>query len=168
MNKDYDPIINNYLNQQPQMLPAKDGFDAIMDQVHQQKRQRSFRIPAVAAAVLAAIMLWQLPNFKNSTDNPINNQFNTSQSQQLNLLTEKIAMLEYVVRSEVINHSAPGSPILEKMVSMENWLDQLDLNIAQTDETSQKLVLLHAKLEILDDLVALHKKYKPQEPQQII
>ncbi|VAW47914.1 hypothetical protein MNBD_GAMMA02-912 [hydrothermal vent metagenome] len=168
MNKDYDPSINNYLNQQPQMRPPKDGFDAIMDQVHQQKRQRSFRIPAVAAAVLAAIMLWQLPNFKNSTDDPNNNQFNTNQSRQLNLLTEKIAMIEYVVRNEVINHSAPGSPILEKMISMENWLDQLDLNIAQTDETSQKLELLHAKLEILGDLVALHKKYKPQEPQQVI
>jgi len=51
---------------------------------------------------------------------------------------------------------------------MENWLDQLDLNIAQTDETSQKLELLHAKLEILDDLVALHKQYKPQVHKQII
>ena len=164
MNKVYDPSINNYLNQQTQMSPGKDGFDAIMDQVHQQKRQRSFRMPAVAAAVLAAIILWQLPDFNNST----NNQLDNSQSQQLNLLTEKIAMIEFVVRNEVINHSEPGSPILEKMISMENWLDQLDLNIAQTDETSQKLELLHAKLEILDDLVALHKKYKPLDLKQVI
>jgi CRISPR/Cas system CSM-associated protein Csm2 small subunit len=48
------------------------------------------------------------------------------------------------------------------MISMENWLDQLDENIAQTNDTGQKLELLHAKLEILDDLVALHKKYQPQ------
>lgn len=159
MNKDYDPSLNRYLNQQPQMRPAEDGFDAIMDQVHQHKRQHSFRVPAIAAAVLAAIMLWQLPNF-NTTNN--------NQSEQLSLLTEKIAMIEYVVRNEVINHSEPGSPILEKMVSMEKWLDQLDLNIAQTNETSQILELLHAKLEILDDLVALHKKYKPQDPKQLI
>ena len=77
-------------------------------------------------------------------------------------------MIEHVVRNEVVNHTAPGSPVLEKMVSMENWLDQLDLNIAQTDDTNQKLELLHAKLEILDDLVALHKKLKPRSSDQVI
>ena len=164
MNKAYDPSINSYLKQQPQMQPDKDGFDAIMDQLHKHKRHSSFRIPAVAAAVLAAIMLWQLPQMNHST----NNQLVNDQSGQLDLLTEKIAMIEYVVRNEVINHSEPGSPILEKMISMENWLDQLDLNIAQTEETSQKLELLHAKLEILDDLVALHKKYKPLAQKQVI
>jgi hypothetical protein len=49
----------------------------------------------------------------------------------------------------VINHSEPGSSSWKKLY--KTWLDQLDLNIAQTDETSQKLELLHAKLEILDD-----------------
>ncbi|MGJ8663255.1 MAG: hypothetical protein ACSHWU_06375, partial [Marinicella sp.] len=124
--------------------------------VHQRKRQHSFRYPALAAALLAAIILWQLP------------QTDSKQQQQLLQLTEKISMIEYVVRNEVIKHSAPGSPILEKMISMENWLDQLDTNIAQTNETSQKLELLHAKLEILDDLVALHNKYKPQDSETLI
>jgi uncharacterized membrane protein YhiD involved in acid resistance len=164
MNKAFNPSVNHYLNQQSQMLPPKDDFDVIMDQVHQQKRQRSFRMPAIAAAVLAAIMLWQLPQINNSTNNSDNND----QAAQLALLTDKIAMIEYVVRNEVIRHSEPGSPILEKMISMENWLDQLDLNIAQTNETSQKIELLHAKLEILDDLVALHKKYKPPGQSQVI
>jgi|GEM_PF-1979014 len=163
MNKIYDQSIKEHLKQQPQILPRKDGFDAIMDQLHQHKRQRSFQMPAMAAAILAAVMLWQLPNFNTHDDQSYNKQL-----AQLDLLTEKIAMIEYVVRNEVINHSAPGSPILEKIISMENWLDQLDLNIAHTDETSQKLELLHAKLEILDDLVALHKKYKPQDQKQVI
>ncbi len=161
MKKACDQSVHEYLNQQPQVEPKNDGFDAIMDQVHQHRRKQSFRIPAIAATILAAIMLWQSPHFNN-------NHSNINQSAQLELLTEKIAMIEYVVRNEVINHSEPGSPILEKMISMENWLDQLDLNIAQTDETDQKLELLHAKLEILDDLVALHKKYKPQAPKQVI
>ncbi len=164
MNKVYKPSVSEHLKQHPQMLPPKDGFDSIMDQVHQHKRQRSFRIPAIAAAVLAAIMLWQLPHLRKTTDN----QYNYIQSRQLDLLTEKVAMIEYVVRKEVINHSAPGSQIIEQMISMENWLDQLDINIAQTDEPNQKLELLHAKLEILDDLVALHKRYKPQDQKQVI
>ncbi len=155
MNNAYDKKINKLLHEQPQVLPAKDGFDAIMDQVHQHQRQRSFMLPAIAAAVLAAVLLWQWPN-------PNNNQW-----QELDSLTEKISMIEQVVRNEVINHSVPGSQILEKMVSMENWLDQLDLNIAQTDEPSQKLELLYAKLEILDDLVALHRKIKPPVNQVI-
>ena len=158
MNKDYDQEITKRLLEQPQLLPPRDGFDVIMDQVHQHQRQRSFRLPALAAAVLAAVLLWQWPQFNNNND----------QLAELAQLTDKISLIEQVVRNEVINHSAPGSPILEKMVSMENWLDQLDINIAQTDNPSQKLELLHAKLEILDDLVALHKKYKPQDSQQVI
>lgn len=161
MNKNYSNSIENLLKEQPQMLPANDGFDVIMDQLHQQKRSRSFRFPAIAAAVLAAVLIWQMPKI-NSAQN-LNEQF-----QQLNLLTEKIAKIETIVRNEVINHSAPGSQILEKMISMENWLDQLDKNIAQSDDPKQKLELLHAKLEILDDLVALQKKYKPQENTQLI
>ncbi len=156
MNNAYDAKINKLLLEQPQMLPAKDGFDAIMDEVHHHQRQRSFRLPALAAAVLAVVLLWQWPNSNNN------------QLQELNSLTDKIALIEQVVRNEVINHSVPGSQILEKMVSMENWLDQLDQNIAQTDDTNQKLELLHAKLEILDDLVALHKKYKSQGSHQMI
>lgn len=161
MNKNYNNRIQKLLKDQPQMLPANDGFDIIMDHVHQEKRRNSFRIPAIAAAILAAVLLWQLP--KINTAQNLNEQF-----QQLDLLTEKIAMIESVVRRDVINHSAPGSEILEKMVSMENWLDQLDKNIAQSDDPNQKLELLHAKLEILDDLVALHKKYKPQDSSQLI
>ena len=158
MNNAYDEKISKLLREQPQVNPPKDGFDAIMDQVHQHQRQRSFRLPAMAAVFLAAVLIWQWPNNINNDD----------RLEELESLTHKVALIEQVVRNEVINHSAPGSQILEKMVSMENWLDQLDINIAQTDNPSQKLELLHAKLEILDDLVALHKKYKPQDQQQVI
>ncbi len=138
------------------MLPPKDGFDAIMDQLHQHKRKTSMRLPLIAAAAMAGLMLWLIP------------QINNSQLNQLDQLTEKIAMIEQAVRSEVINHSAPGSQILEKMVSMETWLDQLDQNIAQTNDPNHKLKLLHAKLEVLDDLVALQKKYQSHNNNQLI
>jgi len=157
MNNACEERISQALRAEPQLLPPKDGFDAIMDQVHQHQRQRSFRLPAIAAAILAGVLLWQWPMTQNN-----------NQDQALAALTEKIAMIENVVRNEVINHSEPGSPILEKMVSMENWLDQLDQNIAQTDNPNQKLELLHAKLEILDDLVALQKKYRPSVRQSVI
>ena len=156
MNTNYDEAIHNWLNKQTQENPPHDAFDAIMDAVHQQHRKRSFMLPAMAACLLAAVLLWMLP------------QQNNEQLKTLELLSNKVAMIEHVVRNEVINHSAPGSPILEKMVSMENWLDQLDMNIAQTDDPNQKIELLHAKLEILDDLVALHKKIKPQNDDQVI
>ena len=148
--------LNTWLNNLPQENPPTDAFDNIMDRVHQRNQARSYRLPALAAVVMLGLLLWLLPR-------PDNNEL-----EQLQLLTEKISMIEYVVRNEVINHSAPGSQLLEKMVSMENWLDQLDDNIAKTNDTSQKLELLHAKLEILDDLVALHKKMKPPELQQMI
>ncbi len=156
MNTNYETNINEWLNKQTQQNPPQDGFDAIMDAVHNKHRKRSFMLPAVAAAVLAAVLLWTLPQQKNQ------------QLETLQVLSNKIAMIEHVVRNEVINHSAPGSPILEKMVSMENWLDQLDVNIAQTADPNQKIELMHAKLEILDDLVALHKKLKPQDTNKVI
>ena len=156
MNNNHKTDINAWLNKQPFENPPRDAFDGIMDKIHQSKRHHSFRIPAIAAAIFAGILLWMLP------------QFNHTSTEQLQRLTNKISMIEHVVRNEVINHSAPGSPIIEKMISMENWLDQLDLNIAQTDDTNQKLEFLHAKLEILDDLMALHKKLKPQASLQVI
>ncbi|MFC3195481.1 hypothetical protein ACFODZ_14600 [Marinicella sediminis] len=156
MNKADHKDLNKWLNNQPQEIPPREAFDNIMDQVHQRNQSRSYRLPVLAAAVLVGLMLWLIPRNEHA------------QLQQLQLLTEKISMIEYVVRNEVINHSAPGSQLLEKMISMENWLDQLDENIAQTNDNSQKLDLLHAKLEILDDLVALHKKMKPSANQQVI
>ena len=156
MNKNYDTVINTWLNNQTQENPPRDAFDGIMDAVHQQHRKRSFMMPAIAAGLMAVMLLWMLP------------KQNSQQLEMLQVLTNKVAMIEHVVRNEVINHSTPGSPILEKMISMENWLDQLDLNIAQTDDPNQKIELLHAKLEILDDLVALHKKLNPQDNTQII
>lgn len=156
MNNEYKTDLNYWLNKQAQENPPHDAFDGIMDKIHQSKRQKSFRLPAIAAVIFAAILLWMVP------------QFNHKQADQLQQLTYKISMIEQVVRNEVINHSTPGSPIIEKMISMENWLDQLDLNIAQSNDTNHKLELLHAKLEILDDLVALHKKINPQTSNQVI
>ncbi len=156
MNNVYDNKIKDWLNDQPQLLPPRDGFDAIMDQLHDHKRKHSLRLPAIAAVLCLGLVLWLV-------------SANTQQhEQQFKQLNDKVSLIEQVVRNEVINHSAPGSLLLEKMVSMENWLDQLDQNIAQTDDASQKLELLHAKLEILNDLVALHKKYQPQSDKQII
>lgn len=156
MNNAYDNKIKHWLNDQPQLLPPRDGFDAIMDQLHDHKRKHSLRLPAIAAVLCLGLVLWLV-------------SANTKQhEQQFKQLNDKVSLIEQVVRNEVINHSAPGSLLLEKMVSMENWLDQLDQNIAQTDDASQKLELLHAKLEILNDLVALHKKYQPQSDKQII
>jgi hypothetical protein len=156
MNKNYDTAIKDWLNKQTQENPPKDAFDGIMDAVHQKHRKKSFMLPAVAAGLMAVMLLWMIPKQNNQ------------QLETLQTLTNKVAMIEHVVRNEVINHSAPGSPILEKMVSMENWLDQLDINIAQTEDPNQKIELLYAKLEILDDLVALHKKLNPQDNTQII
>ena len=156
MNNAYDNKIKHWLNDQPQLLPPRDGFDAIMDQLHDHKRKHSLRLPAIAAVLCLGLVLWLV-------------SANTQQhEQQFKQLNDKVSLIEQVVRNEAINHSAPGSLLLEKMVSMENWLDQLDQNIAQTDDASQKLELLHAKLEILNDLVALHKKYQPQSDKQII
>ena len=145
MNNAYDNKIKHWLNDQPQLLPPRDGFDAIMDQLHDHKRKHSLRLPAIAAVLCLGLVLWLV-------------SANTQQhEQQFKQLNDKVSLIEQVVRNEVINHSAPGSLLLEKMVSMENWLDQLDQNIAQTDDASQKLELLHAKLEILNDLVALKR-----------
>lgn len=156
MNNAYDNKIKHWLNDQPQLLPPRDGFDAIMDQLHDHKRKHSLRLPAIAAVLCLGLVLWLV-------------SANTQQhEQQFKQLNDKVSLIEQVVRNEVINHSAPGSLLLEKMVSMENWLDQLDQNIAQTDDASQKLELLHAKLEILNDLVALQKKSQPQSDKQII
>ncbi|MDJ1140438.1 hypothetical protein [Marinicella marina] len=161
MNNNTDKHLSQWLQEQPQMLPARDGFDAIMDQVHSQKRRRSFRIPAVAAAIFAVILLSQLPKLTTELNH-------SEQFQQLALLNTKITQIESVVRGAVIQHSSPGSHILEKMISMENWLDQLNQNIAQTDDPNHKLELMHAKLEILDDLVALQRKMQSPVNQQVI
>jgi hypothetical protein len=156
MNNKAKAELSHWLNNQSQELPPYDAFDDIMDQVHQRKRQHNIRLQAVAAAVFAGLLFWLLP------------QVNNDQLKNLQQLTDKIALIEHVVRNEVVHHSEPGSQVMEKMISMENWLDQLDQNIAQTDDTNQKLELLNAKLEILDDLVAIHKKYQQRTYKQII
>ncbi len=160
MNINTEQDIQTWLHQQPQMTPKADGFGAIMEHINQQQNQRSFRLPAIAAIALAALLWWQLPQLSKTQNSE---QQLAQQTQQLALLTAKIARLEQVVRNEMVNHSAPGSHILETMVAMENWLDQLDLNIAQVNETGHKLELLHAKLKILGDLMALHTK-QPTPP----
>ena len=156
MNNKAKAELSHWLNNLSQEHPPHDAFDDIMDQVHHRKRQHSIRFQAVAAAVFAGLLFWLLP------------QVNNDQLKNLQQLTDKIALIEHVVRNEVVHHSEPGSQVMEKMISMENWLDQLDQNIAQTDDTNQKLELLNAKLEILDDLVAIHKKYQQRTYKQII
>jgi len=156
MNNAYDKHINTWLNSLTQESPPDDAFDHIMDKIHHKKRSKGVRLPAIAVAIIVCLTLWNI----TKTDN--------KQLENLQLLTNKITMIEQLVRNEVVNHSEPGSQVMEKMISMENWLDQLNQNIAQTDDTDQKIELLHAKLELLDALAALHIQYKPQASTQII
>ena len=156
MNNKAKADLSDWLINQNQEKPPQDAFDDIMDQVHHRKRLYNLKLQTIAAAVFVGLLFWLLP------------QGNNDQLKSLQQLTDKIAMIEQVVRNEVVHHSEPGSQVMEKMISMENWLDQLDQNIAQTDDTNQKLELLNAKLEILDDLVAIHKKYQQRTFKQII
>ena len=73
--------------------------------------------------------------------------------------------LEQLNKKKIGSKKIIPSDILEKMVSMENWLVQLNTNIAQSTDEQQTLALLNAKLEVLDDLAALQKRLMlPIEP----
>lgn len=152
MNKNNQNKINQLLNEQVQMDPPKDMFGDIMDQVHARHKSRYLLlIPAIAVSML---MIFGLVMFKNTGG--------SLQGSDLFRLEQKIAQIETYVLNDYVRHSGPGSEVLEKMVSMENWLDQLNRSIADATDNDQKLELMHAKLDILGDLVALQRKLRPQ------
>ena len=146
------------LKQAPVMSPDEERFDQIMDQLHQERKKQQWWLP-MAAMFALFVGAWVLvPPLVTDTLQP-------ADTDQMAQLIDKVNMIELAVLSQSVNHSEPGSDILEKMVSMENWLVQLNTNIAQSTDEQQTLALLNAKLEVLDDLAALQNKLTPQSKQ---
>lgn len=143
--------LQQYLQQQPE-LKSPPAFDLIMEQLQQRQKSHRLKQFALTACVIFGILLiltqvqqptWQSPDT----------------TLQIEQLTVKVELLEQVVRTQIIQHSEPGSPIIDKIVSMENWLDHLSEDIESSDNPNRKIELLHAKLEILSDLMTLHQAY---------
>ncbi len=144
--------VTTALNQADLMAPDEERFDAIMDHMQLHKQRQQWWLPMAAMFVLFAATWLLVPAVELETHN----------DKQLVQLIDKVNMIELAVLNQSINHSEPGSEVLEKMVSIENWLVQLNTNIAQSTDEQQTLALLNAKLEVLDDLAALQKKFKPK------
>ena len=153
--------VTSVLNQAPLMVPDEERFDEVMDHFHQARKKQQWWLPMAAMFVLfvcAWVLIPPLATEAIDTTEPI-------VAEQMLQLIDKVNMIELAVLSQSVNHSEPGSEILEKMVSMENWLVQLNTNIAQSTDEQQTLALLNAKLEVLDDLAALQNKLTPQSEQ---
>ncbi len=150
-------MVNSDMNEISQTLqssvlldPPEERFDAIMDDLAHERRKHNLWLP-MAAMMILMVGAWLLfPQIQPSSDG------------QMDLLIKKVNTIEMAVLSQSVKHSGPGSELLEKMISMENWLVQLNTNIAQSTDEQQTLALLNAKLDVLDDLVALQNKMKPQ------
>lgn len=145
--------LQQYLKQQPELKPPQ-AFDLIMEQLHQRQKSHRFKQFALAACVMFGIFLTLT---LTQVQQPTLQSPNTIR--QIKQLTVKVELLEQMVRTQIIRHSEPGSPIIDKIVSMENWLDQLSEDIENSDQANRKIELLHAKLEILSDLMTLHQAY---------
>lgn len=140
--------VKKQLQQVELMEPETDRFDAIMDDLAAEKRKRNVLRPMAAMFVLVVGAWLLLPQVEPQGQDPMAELIN------------KVNKIEMAVLSQSIKHSEPGSEVLEKMISMENWLVQLNTNIAQSESEQQTLALINAKLEVLDDLVALQNKFK--------
>lgn len=147
--------VNLKLKRAPIMSPDEDRFDEIMDAMMAAKKSQNWWTPMAAMFVLF-VGAWMLvpPMALHDGEHEM--------SDQMIKLIDKVNMIELAVLSQSVNHSEPGSDILEKMVSMENWLVQLNTNISQSTDEQQTLALLNAKLEVLDDLAALQKMLSPE------
>ncbi len=148
MNNNTAIDVKKHLKQVDLMEPEVDRFDAIMDDLATEKRKRSLWMPMAAMFVLVVGAWLLLPEVETQGQDPMVELIN------------KVNKIEMAVLSQSIKHSEPGSEVLEKMISMENWLVQLNTNIAQSESEQQTLALINAKLEVLDDLVALQNKFK--------
>ena len=137
----------------PLETPPVDVFDQVMQSVEAQQSKmhaRAFRWGtwAIAASVLLSALLvvsmWR---------NPV-----MDEQQQLQQLMAKVDHIESLVMNNLITHSAPGSELLEKIVSIEGLLEQLNAEIAISESPQRKMKLMHAKLDVLGDLAALQMK----------
>lgn len=138
------------LKELSQQQPPEDVFEVVMGSV-------SFEIKAnkpgsgwlLAASVAVLGIVFMLLNFSVSRDESLKN---------FEQLTEKVARIENMVMNNLIVHSEPGSELLEKIVSIESLLEQLNREIDNADNQEQKVKLMHAKLDVLGDLAALHMR----------
>ncbi|WP_154223503.1 hypothetical protein [Marinicella rhabdoformis] len=154
MTKNTTIDVASVLKQAPVMTPDIEQFDQIMDQLHHAKKKQQWWLPMAAMFVLFVSVWMLLPPLVTESNK-------TTVNDQMAQLIKKVNLIELAVLSQSVKHSEPGSDILEKMVSIENWLVQLNTNIAQSTDEQQTLALLNAKLEVLDDLAALQKKLMP-------
>ncbi len=141
--------ISGALRALPVETPTHDAFDAIM-QRHRRAHGRHWiwGVSAAATVLLGVVLSWHI------------SRQNGVQQDELERLMARVENIETLLAASVPRHSDPGSELLEKMVSLESWLDQIDRDIARSDDGGQKMELLHAKLDLLGDLLALQQKVK--------
>jgi len=137
----------------PLQEPPIDVFEQVMQTVEAQQPQMGKKAHRWAAWAVAASVLISALVVVAMWRNPVINEH-----QQLQELMTKVDHIESLVMNNLITHSEPGSALLEKIVSIEGLLEQLNAEIAVSESPQRKMKLMHAKLDVLGDLAALHMK----------
>ena len=134
----------------PQQAPPEDVFEQVLERVQAQQPQKPVKAMRWGGWAMAASVLLSAVIAVSFWRNPV-----MDEHQQLQQLMTKVDHIESMVMRNLISHSEPGSELLEKIVSIEGLLEQLNAEIHMSDSTQQKMKLMHAKLDVLGDLAAL-------------
>ncbi|WP_395375063.1 hypothetical protein [Marinicella sp. W31] len=154
MNKDnVIDDVGTQLRALPLETPPVDVFEQVMENVEAQQSKMHGRAHKWGAWAIAASVLLSALLVVSMWRNPV-----IDEQQQLQELMTKVDHIESLVMNNLITHSEPGSELLEKIVSIEGLLEQLNAEIAISESPQRKMKLMHAKLDVLGDLAALQMK----------
>ena len=132
----------------PQVTMPKDVFSHIKNGLEHQtfaKRHKLITFSSIAAVLMMSVLFFQQKQILDDKDVMIEE------------LVKRTVQLEQLIAIESPTASDPGSVITEKIVNLENYLAQLDINIRNTKDRQKLSKLMVAKVDLLNNLVNLQR-----------
>jgi hypothetical protein len=109
------------------------------------KRHKYMTFASIAAVLLMSVLFFQQKQILDDKDSMIEE------------LVKRTVQLEQLLAVESPTASDPGSVITEKIVNLEIYLAQLDINIQNTKNKQQLSKLMLTKVDLLNNLVQLQR-----------
>ena len=146
-NKTYNDL-GEQLRAMPHVKMPEDIFSNIQSGLVNQtfaKRHKFMTFASIAAVLMMSVLFFQQKQILDDKDTMIQE------------LVKRTVQLEQLLAIESPIASDPGSVITEKIVNLENYLAQLDINIQNTKNRQQLSKLMLTKVDLLNNLVQLQR-----------
>jgi hypothetical protein len=140
--------LDDQLRKLPQVEMPKDLFSNIQKGLEHHtfaKRHKFMTFASIAAVLMLSVLFFQQKQIMDDKDYMIQE------------LVKRTLQLEQLLAIESPTASDPGSVITEKIVNLENYLAQLDINIKKTKDKQMLAKLMLTKVDLLNNLVHLQR-----------